>query len=148
MSLSPLSCLKVVSSTLSFLQKKKKNTTPSWDLWFYHGASYNTDTCLSTHWLRDVPCQELKGFNFMNHQSLFLYMMQNNLFFSEGLIPQPRRPQDVIEWHVCGAQGEQSGALIRGQAVSCITPRGRKPRPTKRSPTSPSLNKAEWCSFF
>ena len=55
--------------------KKKKKKTPSWDLWFFQGASYNTDTCLSTHWLRDVPCQELKGFNFMNHQSFFLYMM-------------------------------------------------------------------------
>ena len=76
MSLSPLSCLKVVSSTLSFLQKKKqKKKPPSWDLWFYQGASYNTDTCLSTHWLRDLPCQELKGFNFMNHQSFFLSMM-------------------------------------------------------------------------
>ena len=76
MSLSPLSCLKVVSSTLSFLQKKKKKKKPpSWDLWFYQGASYNTDTCLSTHWLRDLPCQELKGFNFMNHQSFFLSMM-------------------------------------------------------------------------
>lgn len=57
------------------LPAKKKKKTPSWDLWFYQGASYNTDTRLSTHWLRDVPCQELKGFNFMNHQSFFLYMM-------------------------------------------------------------------------
>ena len=63
------------SGLINAVLPEKKKKTPNWDLWFYQGASYNTDTCLSTHWLRDLPCQELKGFNFMNHQSFFLSMM-------------------------------------------------------------------------
>lgn len=145
MSLSPLSCLKVVSSTLSFLGKKP----PNWDLWFYQGASYNTEYLPFQHIGREISLPGTKRLLILWIIKAFSHPWCRLTFpFSEGSNPtaccRPQYKPPNGMWSLLQSKVE----LLFEYKVSCITPLCQHPRPTKCSPTLQRLNKAEWCSFF